>query len=121
MNIIVKLNRFTPSLNDNWLAGFIDAEGCFIISVVAKKIIQRLVISQKDGNLEFIYLSKLIEGYTEKLKMNDRIIVNYLKLDTIIHYLNVHKLRSIKVKAFENWMEVLEKVKSKWHLKIWKI
>lgn len=119
LNIDIKLNRFTPNLNDDWLAGFIDAEGSFIISVVKRKIrqgfhiTQRLVISQKEGELELIYLSKLINGYTEKLKKHDRIVVNYSNSDLLISYLNAHKLRSLKAKAFENWMEIYNFRKSK--------
>lgn len=53
LNIVIKLNKFSPSLIDHWLAGFIDAEGCFIVSVVKRKIrqghqiIQRLVNRSK--------------------------------------------------------------------------
>jgi LAGLIDADG endonuclease/Proton-conducting membrane transporter len=116
LNISIKTNKFIPGLNDNWLVGFIDAEGCFMVSVVRKKIFQRIVIGQKHAELEFVHLSKLINGYTEVLKKNDRIVVNYLKLDTIIQYLNVHKLRSIKAKSFEKWMEIYYFRKSKKHL-----
>lgn len=113
LDISLKLNGFIPSLNDNWLAGFIDAEGCFMVTVVKKKIMQRMVISQKNAESEFAYISKLIQGYTEKLKIYDRIVVNYLKLDIIIQYLNIHKLRSNKEKAFYNWMEIYNFRKSK--------
>jgi len=112
-NIEIKSNQFNPSLNDNWLAGFIDAEGSFLVSVCKTKIIQRFVLGQKDAELEFLYLSKLIQGYTEKLKQHDRIVINYLKLDTLIEYLNSHKLYSIKAKSFEKWMEIYNIRKNK--------
>jgi hypothetical protein len=106
LNIEIKSNQFKPSLNDNWLAGFIDAEGSFLVSVCKTKIIQRFVLGQKDAELEFLYLSKLIGGYTQKLKQHDRLVVNYLKLYTLIAYLNRHKLYSIKAKSFEKWVEI---------------
>lgn len=112
-NIEIKSNQFNPSLNDNWLAGFIDAKGSFLVSVCKTKIIQRFVLGQKDAELEFLYLSKLIQGYTEKLKQHDRIVINYLKLDTLIEYLNSHKLYSIKAKSFEKWMEIYNIRKNK--------
>lgn len=119
LNIVIKLNKFTPSLNDDWMAGFIDAEGSFIVSVTKRKIrqgyhvTQRLIISQKEAELEFVFLSKLINGYTEKLKMHDRIVVNYSNTEILISYLNAHKLRSLKAKAFEKWMEIYNFRKSK--------
>lgn len=106
LNIEIKSNQFKPSLNDNWLAGFIDAEGSFLVSFRKTKILQRFVLGQKDAELEFLYLSKLIGGYTQKLKQHDRLVVNYLKLYTLIAYLNRHKLYSIKAKSFEKWVEI---------------
>ena len=106
LNIEIKINQFKPSLIDNWLAGFIDAEGSFLVSVCKKKIIQRFVLGQKNAESEFIYLSELIDGYTEKLKQHDRLVVNYLKLNILIEYLNRHKLYSTKSKSLEKWMEI---------------
>jgi LAGLIDADG endonuclease len=117
LNIIIKPYQFYPTLKDNWLAGFIDAEGCFIVSVAEKKrkIMQRIVIEQKDSEQEFLYISNLIQGYTEKRIRYDRIVVNYLKCNIIIDYLMKFKLRSTKFKSFEKWMEiyVLRKNKKK--------
>jgi hypothetical protein len=72
-----------------------------MVSVCKTKIIQRFVIEQKDAELEFNLLSKLINGYTEKLRGNDRIVINYLKLDVLIEYLNTFKLNSVKAESFE--------------------
>ncbi len=113
LNIEINNGFLKPSLNDSWLAGFIDAEGSFLVSVCKTKIVQRFVLGQKDAELEFLYLSKLVKGYTEKLKGHDRLVVNYLKLDILIEYLNTHKLYSIKAKSFEKWMEIYNYRKNK--------
>ena len=113
LNIEIKNPKFEPSLKDSWLAGFIDAEGSFMVSVSKTKIIQRFVLGQKDAELEFVFLSKLINGYTEKLKGNDRLVINYLKLDILIEYLNIFKLKSAKAESFEKWMEIYKYSKNK--------
>jgi len=55
-------------------------------------------MAQKDAELEFSYLSQLIQGNLEKYKSYDRVVVNYLKLDTIIEYFS-RQLYSIKAKS----------------------
>jgi hypothetical protein len=72
-----------------------------MVSVSKTKVIQRLVIAQKDAELEMRHISELINGYFERNKQADRAIVNYLKLDTIINYLSTHKLHSVKAKSLE--------------------
>lgn len=109
----LKSNKINPSLTNSWLAGFIDAEGSFIVSVCNSKIVQRLVLAQKDAELEFLYISKLINGYTEKNKIYDRVVVNYSRLNTIIDYLSSHKLISVKAKSLEKWMEIYRIRKNK--------
>lgn len=50
IDIIIKPYLFKPSLNDRLLAGFIDAEGCFTISIRKdrERIEQKFVLVQKD-------------------------------------------------------------------------
>lgn len=67
---------------------------------------QPMVLSQKDAESEFIYLSKLIGGYTEKLKGHDRLVINFSKLGTIIDYLSSHKLFSVKAESFVKWLDI---------------
>jgi len=113
-NILIKDFNFQPTLSDSWIAGFIDAEGSFLVTVSRNKIIQRIVISQNEAEEEFSYLSGLLGGYPEKGKLNknDRIIVNYLKLSIVINYLNKNKLRTIKAKSFDKWVEIYNYRKS---------
>ena len=108
LNIEILKFKFKPSLEDSWLAGFIDAEGSFKVCVSKTKIIQRFVLTQKDAQLEFVFLSELINGYTEKLKGYDRIVINYLKLTTLIEYLKRFNLNSVKGQSFEKWIEIYE-------------
>jgi len=58
-------------------------------------------LGQKDAELEFLYISKLINGYTEKDKIYNRVVVNYSKMNTVIDYLSSHKLISVKAKSLE--------------------
>jgi hypothetical protein len=113
-NIEIKSNQFKPTLNDGWLAGFIDAEGSFFVSVCKNRIVQRFALGQKDAELEFSYLSKLIGGNLEKCKnCFSRVIVNYSNLGAIINYLSIHGLYSIKAKSLENWLEIYDYRKNK--------
>nr|YP_010218788.1 hypothetical protein LK370_mgp035 [Morchella brunnea]UBU98595.1 hypothetical protein [Morchella brunnea] len=77
------------------------------------RIVQRFALSQKDAELEFLFLSKLVQGNLEKCKGFDRIIVNYSNLDIIINYLNTHNLHSIKAKSLEKWLQIYEYRKNK--------
>lgn len=56
--IIFRLNNKIPSLNDAWLSGFTDAEGCFTVSVIKRSEINnqvqvRYIISQQ-GELNLL-------------------------------------------------------------------
>ena len=106
LNIQLLETSFTPNLSNSWLAGFIDAEGCFMVSVSKTKIIQRFVLGQKDAEQEFKFLSLLLNGYTEKLKNNDRLVINFSNLNILLAYLNNHKLYSTKEKSLEKWLEI---------------
>jgi hypothetical protein len=69
--------------------------------------LQRFVLSQKDGEEEFKYLSTLLDGYPEKQRgIYDRLVINFRKLNILIDYLSNHKLNSVKEKSLEKWLEI---------------
>lgn len=112
MGFDAKDYTFVPCLLHNWLAGFIDAEGSFIVTVSKRKtreemiIGQRIVLGQKDAEKEFTFLSNMLDGYTEKLKKDDRLVIHYSNSDKILHYLNHHPLYSVKAKSYSKWLEI---------------
>ena len=119
MGFEAKAEIFVPCLKHNWLAGFIDAEGSFIVTVTKRKtregmlIGQRIVLGQKDAEQEFNYLSNMLDGYTEKLKGHDRLVINYSNSDKILHYLSHHSLYSVKAKSYSKWLEIYNIRKNK--------
>ena len=112
MGFDAKDYTFVPCLQHNWLAGFIDAEGSFIVTVSKRKtreemiIGQRIVLGQKDAEKEFTFLSNMLDGYTEKQKGDDRLVIHYSNSNKILHYLNHHPLYSVKAKSYSKWLEI---------------
>ena len=113
INIEIKNNEFIPSLNNGWLSGFTDAEGSFFVSVSNHRIVQRFSLTQKDAELEFLYLKGLLKGNYEIYKTYSRVVVNFFALDIIIDYLSKYKLHSVKAKSLEKWLEIYEYRKNK--------
>jgi hypothetical protein len=88
---------------DGFLALQIPLLGCFTINVVKAgkkkdrfKIIQRYILSQKDSKKELQFLTSLLKGYVERSTRCDRLVVNYLQLDSIIDYFENYPLHSSK-------------------------
>ena len=103
---MIKSFTFKPSLNDSWLAGFIDAEGSFTAHVIKtrKRLSQKFNLVQKAADLEMNYLSSLIGGiYYKEDKQMSRVHLAYSNCDSLIEYLSRHKLYSIKSVSFEKW------------------
>jgi hypothetical protein len=117
-------NKHVFTLNNAWLSGFTDAEGCFTSSTsVTKSTGQaittvRYVISQKD-DLEFSQdLADKINGYVTHVKSynGNNTVVNFSKLNKIIQYLNIYPLKTKKYISYKRWLKIYELVKNKKHL-----
>lgn len=111
------------NLDNGWLSGFSDAEGCFtssvfISKVTAKHIVTvRYIISQKDDIDFSSSLAKLIDGYITHIKSYNgyNTVVNHGKLNIILKYLNNYPLKTKKIISYYRWLKVYSLVKNKTH------
>nr|ALO21024.1 putative LAGLIDADG homing endonuclease [Lobochlamys segnis] len=122
------------SLEDAWLSGFIDAEGCFYAkfspaSELKNKLTlkQKLHITQKGvfgeekilaqiGNL-FSSKSKVCLAFSKRKQLRSdsgsqnkyyRIEISSLEShNKIVSYLNKFKLRTVKIRAFQKWSNIV--------------
>lgn len=111
------------TLDNAWLSGFTDAEGCFTSSAYLSKatnkhiVTVRYIVSQKN-DIEFNqYLAGLINGYLTYIKSYDgyNTVVNHSKLNIIINYIESYPLKTKKHVSYLRWLKVYELVKSKHH------
>jgi hypothetical protein len=112
-----------PSLKDNWLVGFTDAEGCFTVSFINNKTFRiRYIITQK-GDINVPILSHLIllfnTGTIEahSVKNTYSYIINGEKnCYSIYDYFNNNLLKSKKLESYIMWKEVHKSISNKEHL-----
>ena len=124
-------NNVFPLLNNSWLSGFIDAEGCFNITFFKRKakalgyqVKLRFMIDQKDSLDNMLFIKDQLNLFLthRKLKKGSigtmhRIESNsFVKAPLIIEYLNKFRLKSKKQESFYKWVTVYELVKNKAHL-----
>ena len=110
-------------MNNAWLSGFTDAEGCFTSSVLTSKegrtsVTVRYVISQKDDKEFSIDLANLINGYIIHIKSYNgyNIVVNFSKLSIILNYIKTYPLKTKKLISYNRWLKIYNLVKNKKHL-----
>ena len=111
------------TLDNAWLSGFTDAEGCFTSSVYLSKttnkyiVTVRYIISQKN-DIEFSqYLAGLINGYITYIKSYDgcNTVVNHSKLNIFLNYIKIYRLKTKKHISYLRWLKVYDLVKNKHH------
>jgi len=128
-----------PSLNDAWLSGFTDAEGCFSVKIGNEKkafYVQLLfILDQK--NEEFV-LNKIALLFNTVTKAKLKTINKYIKIKNlnnytnnmfrlsiscndrkkptiynICNYFNIYPLKTSKNQSFKSWSEIVEIVVNK--------
>lgn len=123
-NIHCLEDKYELTLNNAWLSGFTDAEGCFTsCTSVTKSTGQvittvRYVISQKD-DIEFSKdLAGKINGYITHVKSYNgyNTVVNFGKLNKILLYLKNYPLKTKKFISYKRWLKIYDLVKNKKHL-----
>lgn len=123
MNIKCLDQQHQLNLDNTWLSGFTDAEGCFTSSVLTSKVTGktivtvRYVVSQKD-DIEFSQnLADKINGYITHVKSYNgyNTVVNHGKLNKIIFYLENNPLKTKKLISYRRWLKIYLLVKDKKH------
>jgi len=130
LNIKQKDNNVLPLLNNSWLSGFIDAEGCFNVTLFKRNAITlsyqvklRFIIDQKDNLDNMIFIKDqlnllLTHRKLKKEKISNMFIIesnSFVKVPLIIEYLNKFMLKTKKQESFNKWVTVYELVKNKAH------
>nr|YP_010470466.1 LAGLIDADG endonuclease [Inonotus hispidus]UVF37954.1 LAGLIDADG endonuclease [Inonotus hispidus] len=126
----VKLIKFVdskilPSLNNSWLSGFTDAEGCFTVSFLSKPsnaFRLRYIVSQKgDENLPvlshliLLFKGGVIEAHSAKSNYS-YILSGKDNCYKIYNYFNNFPLKTKKAQSLELWQKIHDKINNKDHL-----
>lgn len=124
-----------PSLNDSWITGFTDSEGCFTCSILnnsnhAYRI--RYILSQKYEINKYI-LDYILELFNKKANINKSIgsivphsVKNVYELRInglknclyILDYFDKFKLKTKKYKSYVLFKDIINKIQNKDHLDI---
>lgn len=119
-------NNITLSLNDCWLLGITDAEGCFSSSILSNSYAYRIryILSQKwDVNKEV--LSNILDLFGANIGSivphNEpntwEIRINGVKnCEIILNYFDKHNLKTNKQLSYIRWKELLNRLKIGEHL-----
>jgi len=108
------VDTLLPTLHDNWLAGFTDAEGCFTLSLLSnsKGYRLRFIISQK-WEVNKVILQHISTIFSvgnispHSVADNWEYIVNGIKNTShIIPYFDTHLLYTKKKQSYNLWKEL---------------
>jgi hypothetical protein len=123
-DIICINSKSNLSLDNAWLSGFTDAEGCFTSSVLTSKktgkniVTVRYILSQKDDKVFSNNTATLLNGYITFVKNYNgyNTVINFGKLNIILKYLNKFPLKTKKFISYKRWLKIYNLVKNKEHL-----
>jgi hypothetical protein len=120
-----------PTLNDAWISGFIDGEGCFNVTLFKREAMTldyqvklRFMIDQKDSLNTMLYLKNLLNLILTYRKLKDNVIGkmhriesnSFIKIPLIVKYLDNFPLKTKKKDSFNKWKKVYYMILNKEHL-----
>ena len=116
-------NNNNPTLDNAWLSGFSDSEGCFTVSVIKKsetynQVHVQYILLQKNELKLMTKIAALFDSKVAHLKSYDgyNMTVNLSKLHKVISYFNIYSLKTKKYINYFNWLKVYKLVINKDHL-----
>ena len=92
------------------MAGFTDSEGCFTVSTIKSskfnsiQVTVRYILSQKGESELLNKIALLLNCKVHYIKSYDgyNMVVNLTKLNNILNYLKLHKLKTKKLISYNN-------------------
>ena len=116
-------NRNLVNLNNAWISGFTDAEGCFTVSVINRdnnnpNIQVRFILSQQYESILLNNIGLLFNGKLNNLKDYDgyNMVVNLTYLKPVLVYFKKFPLKTKKRISLVRWLEIYNLVINKQHL-----
>lgn len=131
LNSAIKFNTpeiihtlYKPTLNDAWISGFTDAEGCFTVNIDYNKkyVTCRYILDQNNGFDLLTYISFLFNHGNVSLRSGTnsvyRLVVNMnnpkrINFKDLLNYFNKYPLKTSKSMNFAIWQEIIEKIQIK--------
>jgi len=127
-NTILFINTaVSVTLQDAWLSGFTDAEGCFNISITSNtryvldhNIKMRFLLDQKDSSI-LLVIQNLFGFGKVTLRSNTNGVYRYTatgfkSMIDVISYFKVFPLLTKKSQSFDKWLAIHNIVSNKLHL-----
>lgn len=127
VNIVLITTPVAFSLEDGWLSGFTDAEGCFsgyMKKRTAYKLglqpVVRFILDQKDESVLRLVLDLFNTGHVS-LRKDTNGVYRYESNSTaallaFVNYFSTFPLRTVKAAAFIKWNNVRLLIQKKQHL-----
>lgn len=113
----------TPGLNDFWLSGFTDAEGCFTLSLLGNSTAYRirfLLAQLGQINLPVLrHITTIIGGVVRphfKPGVNELTVNGVRNMERVFKYFDTHPLLTKKANSYQIWREVHKSLVNKEHL-----
>ena len=127
-NTITYLNNpVSITLQDAWLSGFTDAEGCFNVSITSDfrytlghVIKMRFLLDQKDSiilsKIKYLFNTGKVTIRSNTKEVFRYTVTGYKSLNIIINYFETFPLYTKKVHSFKKWCLIHNMVIKKIHL-----
>jgi hypothetical protein len=121
-------NNVLISLQDAWLSGFTDAEGCFNVTIAKRlalalgfRVYLRFILDQNDKNA-LLEIQNLLGGFggvnfrSETRACYRYEITSIKNMGAVLNYFNKFPLKTKKQKAFSKWCDIYSMMLNKEHL-----
>lgn len=128
LNLSLNPNLVKPNLNDSWLSGFTDAEGCFNVAIQTRsntitgyRVILRFLLDQKNAHPTLLEIKNLFGFGQVNLRKETKDVYRYTNnsfkgLLSVKGYFLIYPLKTQKSHSFQKWLEVYTMVLNKEHL-----